>query len=96
MRRRSSQTRKTVRFAAHRILTAVRAPLDRDKRTRQCGQRPRARWCEREALWGPDGGRLGGGGGGGAAECGRMGLEEGACAAHTCVKMLEEGVVDHP
>lgn len=86
MRRRTSKTRKAVRLAAYRILPAVRAPLDRDERARQGGQRPGARRRERKALWRPDGG----GGGGG------VGMEEGAGAAHACVEVFEEGVVDYP
>jgi hypothetical protein len=68
IRRRSSKTRKTVRFTTDWFLCAVRAPLDRDERTRQRGQRPRACWCERKALWGPDFGV------GAGDECGRAGV----------------------
>jgi len=68
MRRRTSKTRKTVRFTTDRFLRAVRAPLDRDERTGQRGQRPRACWCEREALWGPDVGV------GAGEECGRVSM----------------------
>ena len=86
MRRSTGQARETAGLATNRFLRAVRAPLDRDERTGQRGQRPRARRRKREALWGPNG----------RAECGgRVGVQEGAGAAHACVEVLEEGVVDH-
>ena len=68
MRRRSSKMRKTVCFTTDWFLCAVRASLDRDKRTGQREQRPRACWCEREVLWGPNVGV------GADEECGRGGV----------------------
>lgn len=93
MGRCARQTRKAARFSPHGFPSAVRAPLDRDERTRQRGQRPRARWRERETLRGPN---ARGRGGSAGAECGRVGVEEGACVAHAFVEVLEEGVVYHP
>jgi hypothetical protein len=94
MGRCTRQTRKAVRFAAYGILRAVRAPLDRDERTRQRGQRPPTRWCEREALWGTNANARGSGVLSG--EYGGVGVEEGACVAYACVEVFEERVVDHP
>ena len=82
----TSQTRKTVRLATYRLLCAVRVPPDRNKRTRQRGQRPPACWGEWEALWGPHGR---------AERGGRMSVEKGTCAAHARVEVLEEWVIDY-
>ena len=56
---RSGGHRKGTRFTTYSYLCAVRTPLDRNERTGQQGQRPRACWCERKALWGPDSGGVG-------------------------------------
>ena len=86
MRRSASQTRKTICLATYRFLRAVRAPLNSDERTRQRGQGPPTCGREREALGSPKSG----------AECGgRVCAEEGAGAAHACVEVLEEWVVDY-
>ena len=50
---------KGTRIMTYSYLCAVRTPLDRNERTGQRGQRPRACWCERKALWGPDSGGVG-------------------------------------
>ena len=91
MRRRSGQMRKAIRLTTYGFLCAVRASLDREERTCQRGQRARTCRCEWGALWGADFGV----GVGVSDECGRVGVQEGACAALAPVELTQEGIVDH-
>ena len=50
VRRSAREARKAVRFTAHGLAGAVRAPLDGYERARERGQRARTCWGERETL----------------------------------------------